>query len=128
MIRRPPRSTLFPYTTLFRSRERGRVARAVRRDGVLSVVAVPSARHATLDVVREHVTQLEPDGRATIDLVLVVAHRVAASVRREVIEGVAVTNGHGGVRACVRLEPQAAAQHLVPVVIVEPIDPVAREA
>src|SRR2546430_13709927 len=24
MIRRPPRSTLFPYTTLFRSRERGR--------------------------------------------------------------------------------------------------------
>src|SRR2546427_5231836 len=26
MIRRPPRSTLFPYTTLFRSRYRGRVA------------------------------------------------------------------------------------------------------
>src|SRR3712207_9304152 len=25
MIRRPPRSTLFPYTTLFRSRLRGRV-------------------------------------------------------------------------------------------------------
>src|SRR2546429_4485168 len=24
MIRRPPRSTLFPYTTLFRSHERGR--------------------------------------------------------------------------------------------------------
>src|SRR2546422_7117258 len=38
MIRRPPRSTLFPYTTLFRSRRRAaqarsvpRVARAVRR-------------------------------------------------------------------------------------------------
>src|SRR2546428_5441197 len=28
MIRRPPRSTLFPYTTLFRSLERLRVARA----------------------------------------------------------------------------------------------------
>src|SRR2546430_9472772 len=27
MIRRPPRSTLFPYTTLFRSRRRGRVSR-----------------------------------------------------------------------------------------------------
>src|SRR2546422_8598736 len=26
MIRRPPRSTLFPYTTLFRSELRGRVA------------------------------------------------------------------------------------------------------
>src|SRR2546426_7831389 len=27
MIRRPPRSTLFPYTTLFRSRRRGRRGR-----------------------------------------------------------------------------------------------------
>src|SRR6266849_9040601 len=33
MIRRPPRSTLFPYTTLFRSRAKGRPlsAAAVRR-------------------------------------------------------------------------------------------------
>src|SRR5687768_18045469 len=30
MIRRPPRSTLFPYTTLFRSRRRG-ACREVRR-------------------------------------------------------------------------------------------------
>src|SRR3712207_8823527 len=30
MIRRPPRSTLFPYTTLFRSRGAGRVARDQR--------------------------------------------------------------------------------------------------
>src|SRR5437588_9788992 len=28
MIRRPPRSTLFPYTTLFRSRSRTRASRA----------------------------------------------------------------------------------------------------
>src|SRR2546430_13553680 len=28
MIRRPPRSTLFPYTTLFRSARRGRVSAA----------------------------------------------------------------------------------------------------
>src|SRR5690242_21042152 len=34
MIRRPPRSTLFPYTTLFRSRlvRRGRVAHPLVRD------------------------------------------------------------------------------------------------
>src|SRR3712207_8150137 len=33
MIRRPPRSTLFPYTTLFRSlRARGRSARDARTD------------------------------------------------------------------------------------------------
>src|SRR2546422_6917931 len=29
MIRRPPRSTLFPYTTLFRSRLRGRLSAGV---------------------------------------------------------------------------------------------------
>src|SRR2546426_7773000 len=32
MIRRPPRSTLFPYTTLFRSEERGR-GDSLRRQG-----------------------------------------------------------------------------------------------
>src|SRR5256885_12201209 len=30
MIRRPPRSTLFPYTTLFRSRRSGRVRKVSR--------------------------------------------------------------------------------------------------
>src|SRR5688572_31862646 len=29
MLRRPPRSTLFPYTTLFRSQQRVAIARAV---------------------------------------------------------------------------------------------------
>src|SRR3712207_7234236 len=33
MIRRPPRSTLFPYTTLFRSREPGLPAQPGRRPG-----------------------------------------------------------------------------------------------
>src|SRR2546430_8268204 len=34
MIRRPPRSTLFPYTTLFRSaaRQKGGLAQALRED------------------------------------------------------------------------------------------------
>src|SRR3712207_7181735 len=32
MIRRPPRSALFPYTTLFRSRRHGRAYRPVRID------------------------------------------------------------------------------------------------
>src|SRR5688572_31297294 len=34
MIRRPPRSTLFPYTTLFRSRAEGGVDRRGDRDPV----------------------------------------------------------------------------------------------
>src|SRR3712207_7082652 len=33
MIRRPPRSTLFPYTTLFRSRHRGASLRTLRGAG-----------------------------------------------------------------------------------------------
>src|SRR5690554_7019276 len=32
MIRRPPRSTLFPYTTLFRSRRRGLEIGGAKRD------------------------------------------------------------------------------------------------
>src|SRR3712207_7626538 len=40
MIRRPPRSTLFPYTTLFRSR-RPRQAPSLRRTA--SLTALPSA-------------------------------------------------------------------------------------
>src|SRR2546430_11252719 len=39
MIRRPPRSTLFPYTTLFRSRERIRRAHAAHADMFISVHA-----------------------------------------------------------------------------------------
>src|SRR3712207_7863570 len=34
MIRRPPRSTLFPYTTLFRSTQRGDRPRAGRKRGI----------------------------------------------------------------------------------------------
>src|SRR3989442_8234807 len=56
MIRRPPRSTLFPYTTLFRSRHDGptrsrrdrpeRVAAAVVGDEQLAVAAQRHARRA----------------------------------------------------------------------------------
>src|SRR3712207_8641498 len=54
MIRRPPRSTLFPYTTLFRSRQLtvGADARAVH-DGLFRV------RH--LQVVPAHLRVLERD-------------------------------------------------------------------
>src|SRR5256885_11786185 len=38
MIRRPPRSTLFPYTTLFRSAETGEKAIALSETGVAAVV------------------------------------------------------------------------------------------
>src|SRR3712207_8757613 len=60
MIRRPPRSTLFPYTTLFRSRDRrgaasaaGRAhehgARAAARDRALQQRAASGAGRARRD-------------------------------------------------------------------------------
>src|SRR3712207_7573307 len=36
MIRRPPRSTLFPYTTLFRSKARVEIARELRSCAILT--------------------------------------------------------------------------------------------
>src|SRR3712207_8639386 len=46
MIRRPPRSTLFPYTTLFRSRGAGRAIRGARRaadvPGLRDIGAAPA--------------------------------------------------------------------------------------
>src|SRR2546426_4993051 len=46
MIRRPPRSTLFPYTTLFRSRREPRRQDVVRLAGV-------AAHEAAIEVVHE---------------------------------------------------------------------------
>src|SRR2546430_7791102 len=70
MIRRPPRSTLFPYTTLFRSPLRGRPAwlrlPAPRDDGAhddrLAGGDVPDARRATRAAAR--VPPARPGGRA----------------------------------------------------------------
>src|SRR3712207_8141590 len=42
MIRRPPRSTLFPYTTLFRSRRRRRAARPGAADRGARGAGVPA--------------------------------------------------------------------------------------
>src|SRR5690242_21001592 len=49
MIRRPPRSTLFPYTTLFRSRDRGLplVHPVPDRDGRAVVAAAGADRKST---------------------------------------------------------------------------------
>src|SRR6266487_4687035 len=41
MIRRPPRSTLFPYTTLFRSEPGGGVGRRIGRPSLTPPLAIP---------------------------------------------------------------------------------------
>src|SRR5256885_12788665 len=61
MIRRPPRSTLFPYTTLFRSsgprRAGRRRARAAQADGVCQAAA--GGRHRRDRRSEEHTSELQ---------------------------------------------------------------------
>src|SRR5258707_6080697 len=62
MIRRPPRSTLFPYTTLFRSRVRGtvRLGVAARRE-LLAGGQVPGGvgRRQAVHRSEEHTSELQ---------------------------------------------------------------------
>src|SRR5207248_8900639 len=55
MIRRPPRSTLFPYTTLFRSGRRRRPARQLSRQPV----PPPPARGRRCPRSEEHTSELQ---------------------------------------------------------------------
>src|SRR2546422_4490310 len=64
MIRRPPRSTLFPYTTLFRSRQRYLLVTVVILLGlgcVYGSTALAPARAAEGDTLRseEHTSELQ---------------------------------------------------------------------
>src|SRR5690348_17791357 len=54
MIRRPPRSTLFPYTTLFRSRSRRPCG-----SGTIRLEADQSARAYRADRSEEHTSELQ---------------------------------------------------------------------
>src|SRR2546426_7121356 len=61
MIRRPPRSTLFPYTTLFRSGRRFGSAPAQGRADLAAVPRVPRGRDmgAGVDRSEEHTSELQ---------------------------------------------------------------------
>src|SRR5947207_12143588 len=65
MLRRPPRSTLFPYTTLFRSRRVPPRARRGRREPVPAALdarhpRAPEARHGALGGrSEEHTSELQ---------------------------------------------------------------------
>src|SRR3989449_11540625 len=64
MIRRPPRSTLFPYTTLFRSQEAYMANDLDRRDSLPGLgVALGGAALGDLAVVGDAAAQDTPKGR-----------------------------------------------------------------
>src|SRR2546430_9744821 len=77
MIRRPPRSTLFPYTTLFRSAQRGRARRgnAARHDVGTRVTVIEGAdrngvRLAYSDRSEEHTSELQSQSNLVCRLLL----------------------------------------------------------
>src|SRR5215510_15837496 len=61
MIRRPPRSTLFPYTTLFRSARRARLVRQANR--------APRGKHDQRRS-EEHTSELQSRGQLVCRLLL----------------------------------------------------------
>src|SRR3712207_8834830 len=66
MIRRPPRSTLFPYTTLFRSRTSAttlvRALEHEEEEDVQFAILAALGKVATQDAVNRLVKAAEPDG------------------------------------------------------------------
>src|SRR3712207_8783417 len=76
MIRRPPRSTLFPYTTLFRSRQRLEAGRDRRLTAAVDPADTPAGADAR-----------EPEGRHPVDLL------VAAGAGLRDVEGTVRAEG-----------------------------------
>src|SRR5688572_32758921 len=66
MIRRPPRSTLFPYTTLFRSQQAEVVAAAVRGDDDVD----PSVVVEIAERSEEHTSELQSQSNLVCRLLL----------------------------------------------------------
>src|SRR5688572_32808813 len=64
MIRRPPRSTLFPYTTLFRSREGPMSVEAISAVGAQLATQAPAARS------EEHTSELQSQSNLVCRLLL----------------------------------------------------------
>src|SRR2546426_8514053 len=67
MIRRPPRSTLFPYTTLFRSVQKGEPLVEIETDKVTVEIEAPAS--GVLREVSAHEGDVVPVGQ-TIALIL----------------------------------------------------------
>src|SRR3989454_10239369 len=67
MIRRPPRSTLFPYTTLFRSSFGGGDLFEDRLEPLFELAAVFGARDERADVERNQMLVLQGVGHVAVD-------------------------------------------------------------
>src|SRR5437667_3316584 len=90
MIPRPPRSTLFPYTTLFRSQLDRRVLRRVRRPA--ATIAAPRHRRSRSE---EHTSELQSHHDLVCRLLLEKKKRIAHEVPDDQeVPGVAHLHDH----------------------------------
>src|SRR2546429_4289026 len=83
MIRRPPRSTLFPYTTLFRSSGKFLIAggRSIRMFGPLGSMKVPS-QSTRAERSEEHTSELQSRLHLVCRLLLEKKKKQLASLRQ----------------------------------------------
>src|SRR2546430_9875431 len=74
MIRRPPRSTLFPYPTLFRSPRRLTMGRTARSGGPVGRIATPTTARPLIEPAgsrsEEHTSELQSQSNLVCRLLL----------------------------------------------------------
>src|SRR2546427_5531036 len=89
MIRRPPRSTLFPYTTLFRSPllVGHRSETGQRHAGALLLARFPPERQALLVRSEEHTSELQSQSNLVCRLLLEKKNRRTSAKRRATFTG-----------------------------------------
>src|SRR2546430_11998697 len=102
MIRRPPRSTLFPYTTLFRSQEprvsRRRICRACSNER-----ATPNTVGPLPDRSEEHTSELQSQSNLVCRLLL---EKKISTVHAAMAKGHSVSD-----RACVSMRANHRQEH-----------------
>src|SRR3989449_3745806 len=98
MIRRPPRSTLFPYTTLFRSRIEGNVRADLMRALLEESFRAAVAAADPLRILAPHLPS-PPQGRTFVAAAGKAAASMALAAEKQFqgeLEGIAITRyGHG---------------------------------
>src|SRR2546430_10976324 len=83
MIRRPPRSTLFPYTTLFRSRRQDEAAVHSDRKAALARLAKITGRAIRSE---EHTSELQSQSNLVCRLLLEKKKKAASSIPRTLVK------------------------------------------
>src|SRR5262249_59940942 len=94
MIRPPPRSTLFPYTTLFRSQERKRIERCCFENGRRTV----PRRRARETRSEEHTSELQSLTNLVCRLLLEKKKKNRGSTKAPKMQQKSTTMGDSGLR------------------------------